>query len=231
MTWNAERGLGGEVVYLGRRGRIGVDDVVDILCDHPACAPFIASKIHRYLVGTTPEPGRLTALAQVFRTSGLQIGVLVEDILRDPSFISARMNRPRYAIEWFTAALHALGPFREGEDPDVHPWVLEELDQLPYRPPNVAGWPPGVRWLAPSQQLARAAYMWSISWRMRPIEPARGTDLVTATMRRCGLHEVSPATRSTLQQAALATAGAADALSVSRRLITTAVCSPEFALA
>jgi Protein of unknown function (DUF1800) len=113
----------------------------------------------------------------------------------------------------------------------VNPWVLEQLDQLPHRPPNVAGWPAGARWLTPSQQLARAAYAWGQAWKMQPIQPANGTDLVTATLSRCSLFEVSDATRGALTDAALATAGAADAQSVSRRLIATALCSPEFALA
>jgi uncharacterized protein (DUF1800 family) len=231
VAYNAERGLGGEVVYLGRRGRFGVDQIVDILCDHQACAPHVASKVYQYLVGLKPTPERLHAITGRFRAANLEMRPLIEEILRGDDFLRARMNRPRYALEWWTAALHAIGRFRDGEDPDVHPWSLEQFDQLPYKPPNVAGWSPGVRWLSPSQQLTRASYVWGISWRMREIEPLKGTDLVGATLRRCSLHEVSPATRATLQQAALATAGAADALSVSRRLITTALCSPEFALA
>lgn len=231
VTFDAERALGGEVVYLGRRGRFDVDDIVDILCDQPSCAPYIASRVHQFLAGTRPDNRRLAVLAERFRSSGLSIRALVEEIVRAPEFLDVRLNRPRFAIEWWTAALAAIGPFREDEDTDVWPWTLQQLDQLPYRPPNVAGWAPGVRWLSASQQVTRAAYVWNLSWRMRPIEPDGGTDLVRSTLRRCSLHEVSAATRGTLRQAALATAGAADALSVSRRLITAALCSPEFALA
>jgi hypothetical protein len=54
---------------------------------------------------------------------------------------------------------------------------------------------------------------------------------VNAVLKRCCLHQVSAASRATLQQAAIAVAGAADAMSVSRRLITTALTTPEFSLA
>jgi uncharacterized protein (DUF1800 family) len=230
VRFNEEAALGGEVVFLGKRGRFRADDVVDILTAHEACAPFISRKIYRYLVGGEPSEERLAELAKVFRDANLQIRPLVEAIVWSPDFMGARMNRPRYAIEWYTAALHAMGPFREDVDQDIQPWTLEQLDQLPARPPNVAGWSPGVRWLSASQQLARAAYAWSMTWRIQPIETS-GSSLVEATLDRCSLFHVSGATRATLEQAALASAGAADALSVSRRLMTTALCTPEFALA
>ena len=229
--FNPEKALGGEVVYLGRRGRLGVNEVVDTICKNNACAPHIANRMYLHFIGSAPQPARLKELADGFRSSGMQIQPLIENILRGEEFLRVRMNRPRFALEWWTAALAAIGPFRDGEDTDVNPWVLEQLDQLPYRPPNVAGWPMGAKWLGASQQLTRAAYVWGISWRMKPIEPVGGTDLVGATLKQCSLFEVSPATRTALNQAALATAGAGDALSVSRRLITTALCSPEFALA
>jgi hypothetical protein len=54
---------------------------------------------------------------------------------------------------------------------------------------------------------------------------------VASVLQRCALHEVSDATRSALHEAAMATAGSADALSVSRRLLTATLCSPEFSLA
>ncbi len=231
VKFNPESALGGEIVLLGKRGKFGMDEMVDILCARDSCPPFIANKLYRYFVGIAPTPERLAELAKVFREANLELRPLVEAIVRGQDFLSARMSRPRYAIEWFTAALHAIGPFREDADQDYWPWTLEQLDQIPGQPPNVAGWSGGVRWLSASQQMTRAAYAWAVSEKMRPIEVANGASLVKAVADRCCLYEVSKATNATLEQAALATAGAADAITVSRRLISTALCSPEFALA
>lgn len=230
VSFNEEHALGGEIEFLGIRGRLRTVDLVNILCDHPACPPFVAGKVYAYLVGESPTKERLAKLAANFRSSGLEIKTLVSDIVFGEEFLQLRMNRPRYAIEWWTAAVHAMGPAREGEDGDVQPWVLEQLDQAPHRPPNVAGWPPGERWLSPSQQLARASYVWSWAWRVNPLETS-GHDLVGAALRQAGLFEVSSATREALHAAATATAGAADAESVTRRLLTVALTSPEFSLA
>jgi uncharacterized protein (DUF1800 family) len=230
VTFVQERALGGEIEFLGRRGRFRATDLVNMLCGHPACAPFIAGKVYAYLVGSAPQKDRLIALAASFRSNDLDIRSLVADIVHGEEFLQLRMNRPRYPVEWWTAARHVLGAARDGEDSDVQPWVLEQLDQLPHLPPNVAGWPSGVRWLSPSQQLARASYVWSWSARIRELH-TEGSDLVEATLIRSGLYEVSPETREALHAAATATAGAADALSVTRRLLTVSLTSPEFALA
>ena len=228
VTRDPEQSLGGEVKFLGRRGRFDAGDVVNTILAQPVTAEFIASKIHAYLVGVPPSKERVAQLGTVFRNAKHELRPLIEDILHHDDFLRTRMSRPRYPVEWFVAATHAFGTPREGEDTDINPWTLEQLDQLPYRPPNVAGWPPGPKWLSASQQLTRGSYAWGVSWRMRPIE---ATDLVAATLKRCTIHECSPATRASLHDAALATAGSADALSVSRRLMTVALLSPEFALA
>jgi uncharacterized protein (DUF1800 family) len=230
VTFDVAAALGGEVLFLGRRGRLGVDEVVATLLAHPNCAPFVASKIYIYIAGAPPTKERAAELGKVFRSSNYEIAPLLADIVNNPEFLTQRLNRPRYPIEWFIAAYGALGTPRDDakDGGDIQPWNLQQLDQLPYKPPNVAGWPPGPKWLSPSQQLTRLAYAWGNSWWIRPIE---GSDLVATVLQRCALHEVSEATRAALHDAALATAGSADALSVSRRLLTAALCSPEFSLA
>jgi uncharacterized protein (DUF1800 family) len=228
VSFDEKASLGGEVLFLGRQGRLNVDDVVKTLLAHRNCAPFVASKIHAYLVGEMPTAERAVELGELFRSSKYEIMPLLQNITSSPEFLSARMNRPRNAIEWFIATVGALGEPREGEDADIGPWTLKELDQLPYLPPNVAGWPSGSKWLSASQQLGRASYAWGQSWKMQPIQ---ATNLVAAVLKRCAIHECSESTKAALHEAALATAGSADALSVSRRLITAALLSPEFALA
>ncbi len=228
VTLDEGQALGGEVRFLGRQGRLSVDDYVATLLAHPNCAPFVASKIYAYIVGQQPSKERAAELGDVFRSAKYEIAPLLAGIVNGPEFLEHRLNRPRFPIEWFIAAVGALGEPREGEDDDISPWTLEQLDQLPYKPPNVAGWPAGPKWLSASQQLGRAAYAWGNSWKMRPIE---GTNMVAAALKRCGIHECSESTKAALHEAAMATAGSADALAVSRRLITAALLSPEFALA
>ena len=231
VTKDPKYSLGGEVVFLGRRGRLGVDEVIDTVLKHPNCAPHVASKIYHHLVGIPASPERAEKHGQTFRNSNYEIRPVVEEILRSDEFLRSRMNRPKFPVEWFVGAIHALRPFRADQDNNVNHWVLQQLNQLPHRPPNVAGWPISSRWLASDQHLTRLAYTRSISWKMQPIVAAPGSDLVAATLTRCSLHEVSDRTLGILRNAALATAGSADELTISRRLLTAAICSPEFSVA
>ncbi len=231
VTKKPDRSLGGEVVFLGRRGRLGVDDVIDVVLAHEATGPFVASKIYSHLVGVRPSAERAKQLGQLFRSTGYEIRPVVENIVRGEEFLGSRMNRPKTAIEWWVGAVRAIEPFRADQDKDVNVWILNDLGQIPHRPPNAAGWPSGPKWLSSDQFVTRAAYVRSVSWRMEPIKAAPGSDLVTATLARCSLHEVSGQTMKVLRDAALAVAGNADELTISRRLITAALLSPEFSLA
>ncbi len=231
ITRNPERALGGEVVFLGRRGRLSPEDVIDTVLAHEATAPFVAGKIHHHLAGVQPSPEIRADLANIFRTSGWEIKPVVERIVRSEAFLESRLNRPKFPIEWWVGALGSLLPYRSGESTDVNTWFLHDLNQMPNDPPNVAGWPISNRWLSSDQQLARASYVRSTSWRCAPLVVPAGGDLVSATLARCSLYEVSDRTLNVLRNAAIAVAGQADELTISRRLITAALCSPEFALA
>jgi uncharacterized protein (DUF1800 family) len=227
VTFDETKASASVVEFLGRSGKLRVDDVVDALVSHSNCAPFIASKIFTYLVGVAPSKERTEHLGKILKSRKYQITPLLEEIVHDPNFLLARMNRPRYPIEWFVAAVDAIGQPRDNEESDIAPWTLEQLDQLPFKPPNVAGWPPGPKWLSASQQLARAAYVWASSSKMRPIEEK---DPVAHVLRRCGIYECSDATRAVLRESSRAQPGES-AFTTSRRLMTVALLSPEFAMA
>ncbi len=208
----------GELTFLGRTGQFQALTVVDTVCDHPSSAPFVVTRLHRYIAGTYPSPERRDELARVFRDSGLNVGTLVTAILRHPSFLESRLNRPRYPVEWVTAATAALGA----------PASLDTclaLGQVPFEPPNVAGWPSGQRWLAPGPALARSSLAVTA-----PVvdEIAAAQDPVDAALARCSLYEVGATTRAALQRAAAATT---DPAKRAAGLLALAVASPEFALA
>jgi uncharacterized protein (DUF1800 family) len=230
-TKKPERSLGGDVVFLGRRGRLGVDEVVETVLAHDATARFVAAKLYHTLVGVRPSDERAAALGNVFRSAKYEIRPLVEAIVRGEEFLGARLNRPKLPMEWWVGATHAIEPFRADQDKSVNVWILNDLGQLPHRPPNAAGWPLSARWLSSDQYVSRAAYARSLSWKMTPIAAPPGGDLVAGALARCSMYEVSTRTLNVLRESALAVAGNADELTISRRLITAALLSPEFALA
>jgi len=206
------------VTFLGRTGKLRARDIVDIVCDQPQCAAFIAGKVYRYLAGGEAPAERCAELAAVFRSAGLQIQPLAAAILLHPSFLESRMNRPRFPVEWVTAASAAAGVPSDAA-------LCEAMGQLPFNPPSVAGWPPGERWLSAGVALARSA----LAVEAPSIEGIAGAaDPVAATLERCSLYEVSDATLSALREAASAITGAEQRAAA---VLGLALASPEFALA
>ena len=141
------------VTFLGQ-SCLRYDDVVNAAVNHPACTPYVAAKLYKYFHGVDPSPARKAELGDVFRNNNMEILPLVDNILRDPTFFDAakRMNRPRYPVEWLSAAFGILSNDDAGSERDV----ADNMGQLPFAPPNVAGWATGAKWLAANVVLLRA---------------------------------------------------------------------------
>jgi uncharacterized protein (DUF1800 family) len=193
-------------------------EVINVVCDHESCAPFVVGRIHRFLAGVNPDDARRAELASIFRQSGLEIGPVVENIVRHPSFLAARLNRPRFPIEWFVAAQAVMGTAFDDN-------VLELLGQVPFNPPNVAGWPVGPRWLSAGATFTRAQAAWDHAGDTEVVDTE---DPVTTILEKAGLFELSAETRSAMEAAARGVEQRRERASVLHAL---AICCPEFALA
>ena len=212
----------GVVEILGRRGRFSAEDLADIVCDHDACATHVARRLYTNLVGQSPPDDELARVAGAFRDADLDIVTLVEAIVGSDAFTTSANVRTRTPLEWYLAATRAMHA-DVAVDPTL--WQLDGMGQLPYRPPNVSGWPEGHVWVSASQMLARANALFAI-------EPTDRfafdeTDPVPDVLAHCGLYDVSDATRATLDEAYWAPLDAAD---VNRLLVHLACSSPEFSL-
>ncbi len=216
VVYEPEEALRGRVQFLGRR--VGTpDEVVDAVCDHPACPRFVAERLHYSFVGRLPDELRLDELARVFAESGLEIRPLVEAIVTHRSFLDAPSDRPRSPLEWYLAFERLVGA-------DVDAWVLELLGQVPFGPPNVAGWPDAARWISSGAVLTKAQIALDFSWDTVTLD---GADPVAEVLDRAGLVEVSAATRRTLDEIAGSVVGRRERSSVLHAAV--ALC-PEFNL-
>ena len=210
------------VSFLGTRGRFGLDEVADAVCDHPACPTHVATRLYRHLVGVDPAAAEAERLGRIFRAADLEILPLVSAIVRSDGFLAGRRTRPRQPVEWLIGALSALG----ADHAQIDTWQLHLAGQVPLSPPNVAGWPDDDRWLGASQILTRVNLVLGRSWDESldtGIEPT-----VDEVLARCSLWDVSPETRTTLEQAIGRQTEFDSGLEL---LFALSLCSPEFALA
>lgn len=217
VMFDSDSALQEPVEFLGTTVQTA-EEAINAVCDHPACARYIAGKVYRHLVGEDADDGRLDQLAAVFADGGLEIRPLVEAIVRDASFLDARFTRPRTGLEWLIAVRHLY-------DMEIDWWYLDGLGQVPFNPPNVAGWPGDNRWLSAGADLAKAQVASDYAWDTATLDE---DDPLGDLLWRAGQFEISEATMAVLEDAIDAVESRRDLSTLLHALLA---CSPEFSLA
>ena len=211
------------VTFLGRNNVRTADDVIDAICDHEACAPFIVGKLHAYFVGTAPSGARRGELAKIFRDNNLEIRPVVTAIVQHESFRASRYNRARLPSEWITAVTAALA--LTGDVVNDLRNAGGDLGQVLFEPPNVAGWPGTIKWVNPGNAITKGARVANLCFRDEAIRPSATVD---GTLAHCGIYDASAATLAAMNEAASRCADDKERASV---LLALALTSPEFCLA
>ena len=130
----------------GHRGRFGPDGVLDLVVAHPRHAPFLTRKLWDFFVTEPPDRATQRALVRVYRQSGHRIAPVAERILRHPA-LYARLDAPdmvKCPLVYVAGTLRTAGAGVTIED---YSWLLDQMGQLPFDPPSVAGWDWGTAWL------------------------------------------------------------------------------------
>lgn len=140
---------------LGRSGNFDGDDVLDILLAQPQTAEYIVAKLWREFVSPTPDPGEINRIARMFRDNRYNIKVALRALLVSDAFY-APQNRAvliKSPVELIVGTLRQFR-FETGETtPFV--FVLHQLGQDLFAPPNVKGWPGGEAWINSATLLQR----------------------------------------------------------------------------
>ncbi len=146
----------GEKTFLGRTGRFGGEEVLDIILEHPAAPRFVAGKIYRELVRTDLGVALEGELADVLVRSGWEIKPLLAAIFRSRDFYSppAVATQIKSPVQLFVSTYRKLGVDTAPTVPDLNR-LTGRLGQQLFYPPNVAGWAGGRTWITPATLLER----------------------------------------------------------------------------
>ena len=211
---------------LGDTRTFGFDDTVSFLANRPETASFVSSKLwsrFAYPVATTDPV--VADIAGVFRQSG-DLTAVMKAIVRHPQFVSvtARQGLVKQPIEWVVGSMRALG-MRANEFEVLGPDPLDtlrDLNQVPFNPPSVGGWPQNGYWLSTATALTRLRYAnalagrANLSWLTGVAAPSRPDALA----RQLSVDGWSRATLAGLQKA-----------STPKSQVAVALTSPEYVLA
>ncbi len=148
----------GQKTFLKQTGAFTGDDIIEIILKQPAAAQFVAHKFLRHYVYDQPEPELVDATADVLRSSGYDVRVLMNTLLRSNVFYSARAYRAliKCPLEVAVGTMKIVGAAEF--TPRLANGIVA-MGQVPMRPPNVAGWPGGAQWMNQSTELARLNFI------------------------------------------------------------------------
>ena len=145
--------------FLGQTGRFNGEDVIDIICQQPSTARFLARHLYNFFVADEPpapnwphspprDPEAINVLeAEYFRTHG-NVGSMLRVLLNSSFFKKARQSRVKSPTELVAGTARLAGSH---QFPD---WSIVNLamdvnfmGQEILNPPTVEGWHTGSEWI------------------------------------------------------------------------------------
>ncbi len=142
----------------------GAQSAVDLVLGQPAHAPFLVSKLWREFVrGPVPADTLADLLATYLAGGGLRLAPVLRKILAHP-LIFASIDEPDMVK---SPVVFGVGVLRLMDAPLK--WFFQSagllaMQQVPYDPPNVAGWEGGLAWLNTSTVQARFEFVKSCQY-------------------------------------------------------------------
>ena len=136
--------------FLGHTGPFNGEDIIDIICQHPATAQFIAGKLYNFFVADVADPAAVQELADEFiRTHGhigsVMQALFLSDFFRSENVRFARVKSPAELV----AGTARLAGSHKTTDWSIVNLALDAnyMGQEILNPPSVEGWHTGAEWV------------------------------------------------------------------------------------
>ena len=150
---------GGEKTFLGATGNATGADAIDAILKQEATPRFLARKLYRYFVRDDIAPELHDQLAKLLVNAKYEVKPFLKAVFlsRDfysPASVGTQIKSP---TQFLVGTYRKLGLTKVPGYPDYAD-AAGSLGQLPFYPPNVAGWPGGRAWVNPATLLARGNF-------------------------------------------------------------------------
>ena len=145
--------------FLGETGNFNGQDIVRIICKHPATARFVARHLCNYFVADEPQvpawqhtPPRdmelVKALEDEYFRSGYEIRSMLRVLFNSDSFKNARFAKVKNPCEVVASTLRLVGDFQTPKPRFYDPVLqIRYMGQDLLNPPTVEGWHTGKEWI------------------------------------------------------------------------------------
>jgi uncharacterized protein (DUF1800 family) len=136
----------GEKTFLARTGNWDGDDIINILMGKTLTRKHIVKKLWEWFAYDNPSATIINTLQATLRDNNLQIKPVLQQMFLMDQFYSANAYRKKIKspVEWLVGAMRQL---EVESDCRNAVWILWDLGQPVYYPPNPSGWDGGRTWL------------------------------------------------------------------------------------
>ncbi len=169
---------GGRKKLFGKSGDFGAKEAVDIICDQPRCAEYLATKIWEFYVYPQPDKALVQSLANHYRTHQMRTDRLLEMVFTHPEFYArcARASQVKSPVQWIVQSSRELG--RQLLPPGLALPLTAELGQNLFAPPSVKGWDGGTAWINSATLIRRSntARLFAVAAPPLPVETSGSMD-------------------------------------------------------
>jgi uncharacterized protein (DUF1800 family) len=147
-TFAKEKHDAGEKTVLGKTGKFGVKEVLDIVAAHPATARFVSTKLIAYFGATDPKNELRDRMAAKFGQTNGDIAATLAVLLTSPEFFAkeSRGTLIKSPVHLLVGTCRLLN-LDVTATPSLAQ-VTAAMGQELFNPPNVKGWPGGRDWIS-----------------------------------------------------------------------------------
>ncbi len=140
---------------MGSTGNWSGDDLVDIILRQPATGTYITGKLFKFLVHDEPQTATTDQMAELMRYCGYDLRPMLRNLFISEEFYSSKAmgSHIKGPVELAVGAIRDLG-IKDVNYASVDS-AVNQMGQLLFEPPNVAGWNEGRTWINAERILVR----------------------------------------------------------------------------
>ena len=158
----------GSKTLFGLAGNWNGPDIIDMVFANKAqiVSRYIVGKLWNFFATPVgPQPAALNTIAANFAVDW-EIKPMMRAILLLPEFYwpSTTQGLVRSPVDWIVACMALTGYRADALNPQ---WFTESMGQVPFNPPNVAGWHANGTWINTSSMGARADFAENVVYHLR----------------------------------------------------------------
>ena len=159
-----------EKTFLGETGNFNGDDIIDIICKHPATAQFIARHLYNFFVADEAQvpawavippkdEAAIELLADTYMESNYDITSMLRVLFKSDFFKEARFARLKSPAEVVVGTLKLVGG-AEFPAPGIGDLSRQPcyMGQDLLNPPSVEGWHTGAEWINSGSLMRRVNF-------------------------------------------------------------------------